>query len=471
MTLDTAANTGITLSGSTLGTGVGVTAGSDGDNTGTNFIYWSGSSRMTNVQLATNVKAAINRSGNGSSVGVSADASTTASNAIVTATTLGSDSTFTVGGTAAGITWPGVTAGTNGTNACPLLSTATFATSSDTSTLALNLKTAINACSGANVTASNSTNTVTVTAVTPGIGANSTVTTPTTVNATGFNWEGGTLTGGSDGDNTGTNFRYWSVSARVSNVVLAGYVATAINAGGNGSSVGVSASAVSTNVLTVTATASGYAGNSITLGGSASGFTWANPTLFGGTIAGTCTGPAVTWSYDTHTGAGGPVTTSPVLSLDGTKVAFVESLSTGSVLHILRPKTDAINGIGTEGTVGVPVVPSTVTSDGTTFNNCVATSASCMFNLTYTTAANTNSSPYYVYFDDILYLGDDNGKLVKITGVFNGTPAVAWTATVNSTAGTKVTSPVVDYSTGTIFVGDSTGKISSVTSSGTATGI
>jgi hypothetical protein len=158
------------------------------------------------------------------------------------------------------------------------------------------------------------------------------------------------------------------------------------------------------------------------------------------------------------------VATSPILSLDGTKVAFVESISSGSVLHILRP-------VAGEGTVAVPVVPTIVTSTGTTWTSCLAGSGSCMFNLTYNTAANTNSSPYYLYSDDTLFVGDDNGKLYKITGVFAGTPAVPWTATVNSTAGTKVTSPVVDYSTGKIFVGDSLGKISSfLTSNGAATG-
>src|SRR5207249_3020884 len=132
--------------------------------------------------------------------------------------------------------------------------------------------------------------------------------------------------------------------------------------------------------------------------------------------AGTCSGPAVTWSYDTHTLAGGPVTTSPILSLDGQKVAFIESLSTGSVLHVLRPKTSAIIGGVTEGTVMLPAVPSTVvnSTDGnaaTAWSGCLAGTGSCLFNLVYTNTTNTQSSPFYNYGTDGLYVGDDGGKL------------------------------------------------------------
>jgi len=45
--------------------------------------------------------------------------------------------------------------------------------------------------------------------------------------------------------------------------------------------------------------------------------------------------------------------------MDGRKIAFVESIGAGSVLHILRPKTSAIDGTGAEGTVAAPVVPTT----------------------------------------------------------------------------------------------------------------
>src|SRR5439155_4834067 len=138
----------------------------------------------------------------------------------------------------------------------------------------------------------------------------------------------------------------------VSTTQLDTNLTNAITRTGNGSSVGVTATA-STNVVTVTATTSGSAGDSIAVSTDLSNLTWKNPYLAGGTDAGICSGPSVTWSYDTHTGTGGPITTSPVLSIDGKKVAFIESLSSGSVLHVLKPASS-------EGTVAAPVVPTQV---------------------------------------------------------------------------------------------------------------
>ena len=49
------------------------------------------------------------------------------------------------------------------------------------------------------------------------------------------------------------------------------------------------------------------------------------------------TGPQVKWAY--NTGAGN-VLTSPVLSLDGSKMAFVENSAGGATLRILKWKDD-----------------------------------------------------------------------------------------------------------------------------------
>jgi hypothetical protein len=221
-----------------------------------------------------------------------------------------------------------------------------------------------------------------------------------------------------------------------------------------------------------------------------SGLSWATATLSGGAAAGNCSGPAVTWSYDTHTGTGGAVTTSPVLSFDGQKVAFVESLSTGSVLHILRPKTSAISGTGADGTVVAPAVPTTVTSTPLTWTDCLATSNSCMFNLIYnstsgTTKTNTNSSPFYNYLTDEAYVGDDSGKLWKITGLFgqtlqggstivsNGlTPALAtgWTSGISTGTAAILTGPVFDFSSKNVFVGDSLGGMTYFRDTGSTAG-
>ena len=78
--------------------------------------------------------------------------------------------------------------------------------------------------------------------------------------------------------------------------------------------------------------------------------------------------------------------------------------------------------------------------------------------------ADTNSSPYYDYASDTLYVGDDNGTLHKFTNVFGdifGVPTVPsvapaeatspWPATVS--AGNKLTSPVYDSASNLVFVG------------------
>src|SRR5690348_16843812 len=54
--------------------------------------------------------------------------------------------------------------------------------------------------------------------------------------------------------------------------------------------------------------------------------------------------PSIFFSYNTTTVAGGSVDTSPVLSLDGTKIAFVESAGTSSIFHVLKWATGPGNG-------------------------------------------------------------------------------------------------------------------------------
>jgi hypothetical protein len=80
--------------------------------------------------------------------------------------------------------------------------------------------------------------------------------------------------------------------------------------------------------------------------------------------------------------------------------------------------------------------------------------------------SDTRSAPFYDYDDDILYVGDNSGKLHKFTGVFLGTPAEAsapWPITVSSNA---LTAPVYDSTTSHIFVADSGGFLYSYTTAG-----
>jgi len=188
--------------------------------------------------------------------------------------------------------------------------------------------------------------------------------------------------------------------------------------------------------------------------------------------AGLCgANPTVKWAYNVTTVANGKVVTSPVLALDGTKVAFVESVGASSVLHVLRFLT-----AGNEGTVSASVGPATSTNAAATWTACLAGTTSCMFNLTFGAFGTTRSSPYYDYTNDVIYQANDNGQIFKITGVFNGTPALATTggwaaAGVNITgaAGTIMTSPVLDDASGQIFLGSSNGNGYAIQASAPAT--
>ncbi len=174
-----------------------------------------------------------------------------------------------------------------------------------------------------------------------------------------------------------------------------------------------------------------------------------------GGVGGDCnnTGPSVYWSYYTGTGS---ALTSVVLSFDGSKVAFVEnSTTTGATLRILKWKASEGTGAGS------PAAVDQVITSGSSWATCTA-GKSCVSSIAFNGGAqDTNSAPFYNYTTDVLYVGDNNGKMHKFTGVFNGTPAEAttgWPISVN--AGTTLTGPVYDGISGNIYVGDSTGRLS-----------
>jgi len=278
--------------------------------------------------------------------------------------------------------------------------------------------------------------------------------------------------------NTGTNFQFTGVSS-----ITAANLASAITR--NGAGVGVSGSSAGA-VVTVKAITAGAKGNSITLAEGLSNFTWAGGTLAGGldatgsiiafnqlystqgSVGGLCNqnGPSILWFYNTNPAgdATGTTVTSPVLSLDGSKVAYVESRTNangGSILHILKWKAG-------QGSAAAAVSPDQVVAS---WGACPAGN-SCIINLTFNGAQpDTNSSPFYDYTHDVLYVGDDNGQLHKFTAVFSGTPAEVtsgWPIAVN--AGAILTGPVFDQTSGNIFIGDSTGRSSYVREVGSGIG-
>lgn len=148
--------------------------------------------------------------------------------------------------------------------------------------------------------------------------------------------------------------------------------------------------------------------------------------------------PTFMWAYEVGTG---PVNLSPVLSLDGTKIAFVES-ATDAMFDVLT----WVSGQGTSATA--PTTPGTGGSSAVRLNYTNTTVAGCTANA----SGDNNSSPYIDYGSDSAYVGANNGELYRISGVFNGTPALQYCVTVN--AGAALTSPVYDSVSNSVFVSD-----------------
>ena len=153
--------------------------------------------------------------------------------------------------------------------------------------------------------------------------------------------------------------------------------------------------------------------------------------------------PTVDWAYDT----GGAIITSVVLSVDGTQAAFVQTDNvTGHADFVV------LKWAASSGTVSSPVV----LSSNSSYPGCTAP---CMIVVSLSSGvADTNSSPFVDYVDGVAYVGDDSGKLHKLTHIFStGTPAEAggsWPVTLNASTQAALSSPVYDSVSGKIFVGD-----------------
>ena len=106
--------------------------------------------------------------------------------------------------------------------------------------------------------------------------------------------------------------------------------------------------------------------------------------------SGLCTGtvPSVYWSYNT-----GRITTSVVLSNDGSQLAFINTPGSGAAsLDVLKWKA----GQGTSATT--PVSPDTVTANPGTYVTCRGGNTSCLLRLTFANGQNdSNSAPFYNY--------------------------------------------------------------------------
>jgi len=183
--------------------------------------------------------------------------------------------------------------------------------------------------------------------------------------------------------------------------------------------------------------------------------------LYSGTGGPFCAGHAtatVTWAYNGST-AGGKVLTSPTISLDGTKIAYVESAAGSSVFHVLT----VLAGQGTVAASKAPTVPNSCT-----VSNTGVPTSSCLKSVTYSsTATTTLADPWVDYQTDKAFVGSDDGKIYRISCVFNcalnAQPTVDWTYTlpVAGTGGASATpnGPIYDYPSSRLFVGDQLGEL------------
>ena len=189
----------------------------------------------------------------------------------------------------------------------------------------------------------------------------------------------------------------------------------------------------------------------------------------------------VYWTYNVAA-EDGQVSTSPALSLDGQKVALVETGSgTTAHFHVLAwAQFDGTNASNLQDvTQPVQITPSgigfatsaPIEQSGSATDLALVPSSG--------TASDTLSSPFVDFAHDAAYVGNDSGTLFRVINVFctpvcidGGTEAPSldpsWGtggALATGCSGT-LTGPIVDGGTGNIFVGCSDGKIYGFTSSG-----
>jgi hypothetical protein len=172
-----------------------------------------------------------------------------------------------------------------------------------------------------------------------------------------------------------------------------------------------------------------------------------------GSVGGLCShdGPSVAFSYvnaacPALTG-GDPIKSSPVLSLNGTKIAWV---TTNGKVQVLTIGTTGSNGTS-------PTAPACVGTFPLLGNNNAVLASVTLSG----SPAVTNSAVFVDYFSDTGYVGDDSGKLHKFKPFFNGSLAEVttggWPVTVSSAATKILTGPVFDSISNNIFVGDNEG--------------
>jgi hypothetical protein len=229
-------------------------------------------------------------------------------------------------------------------------------------------------------------------------------------------------------------------------------------------------------VFPINADGSATQANIVAINNLYSGTTPANGVCNRATTSGgtdTRTSATVMWAYNVQGITAGTVPTSPVLSLDGKKVAFVESATGAAHFHVLAwASGDGVDAANKQNTLKPKVL-----SSGFATN---APSAGSVTDLNFGSSTDTLSSPYVDYARDIAYVGNDAGVLFRFKNIFC-TAAACGTAppSLDTTWGTggsvavcsgKLTGPVQDVSTDNVYVGCSDGKLYALSVAGVVIG-
>jgi hypothetical protein len=328
---------------------------------------------------------------------------------------------------------------------------------------------------------------------TAALGANgNNITLANTLGST-FAWSTSTtnLTGGislQTGACTGTNCQWFAVTDSSGNTLglstIASNMVTALTTNEAAADVTIGAPTCATTCTFSVTTTTAETDASITATTTMTNFVWSVFTGGASPLSSivayenlypTCNGgvPTTAWAY----GTGGTVTTSPVISLDGTQVAFVQNSAAGAAqLVIIKPLVTSGEAFNNPGAI-------TSEPNAAAYRSCAS---DCMYVIPFAQdgsdpnlpsdglapAGSGGSSVWEDYAFDVAYVGDDQGYLHSFTGVFTGSPAevtsgsFTWPVSVcpipcasNAENANPLTSPVYDESRGVIYVGDFGGKV------------
>jgi hypothetical protein len=274
--------------------------------------------------------------------------------------------------------------------------------------------------------------------------------------------------------NSGTSFQVFTAASSGNANTSAANLALAINRNLSATALGRIVADASSNTVTVYALTPGtravltdsenlnnFSFGTVTAGtnGTQANIVGVNNLYSGTSPTPFCTGktfPTFTFSYASGYG---PVATSPVISLDGTKIAYIENgPSAGTVLHVLTIGSGTELGTCTNsGTAAPTCATAPVVPGSTSGSNATDIMVPLSLRGLGFVTTDTRSSPFVNYATDTLYVGDDYGYLYAVTGVFQGTPTYAGgNFPVSVSSGNILNSPVVDVGgTGNIFIGDS----------------